>query len=161
MNPYTKFLGQHLFILYSTGLSLQENRLLLPPSGCICPGSELTFTCTIEGGGITVWRGSFINNINCIGSSESDILLLHDAEFIGLHKICNDGAITATGLSINNNSYTSRLSINVTVISLLNGSTVICAHEDYSTPGVGIFDTWTMIGMPKTTFTSIDSRIIA
>ena len=89
-----------------------------------------------------MWKGSFIRD--CVGSSESDILLRHGPGFTQRSQICNKGAVTARALSLHNNTYTSQLNINMTMISLLNGSTVACAHgTDDEENIVGI---WTMIG---------------
>ena len=127
----------------SIGSSAQSK---LSVSGCICPGSNLTFECSIEGGGTTVWRGSFIRD--CSGSAEIPFRHINDLiGFTQLSQICNNGAVTAKALSTNNNTYTSQLSINMTVIPLLNGSTVTCAHDDGNN-NVRIVDKWTMIGMP-------------
>ena len=121
---------------------MQEDRLSLLPSGCICPGSELTFTCTIQGGGLTLWRGSFINN--CIGNSEGDISFRHGVGFTQHSETCNEGAVTATALRANDANYTSELTINMTMMSLSNGSTVTCFHDNDTAEIV--VGTWTMIG---------------
>ena len=129
-------------MLYSAGLSWQENRFLLPPSGCICPGSEFTFECNIKGPGATIWRASFIND--CFGSGE--IALIHNDRF-NQNQTCNDGAIIAKALGVNNNTYTSQLIINVTMASLLNGRTVTCGYDDYIKNKAVTVGTWMMIGM--------------
>ena len=125
-----------------------ENKFLLPPQGCICPGSNLTFECAIEGGGTTVWSGSFITNCQSVGT---EISLRHSDQFTQGYETCNNGAVTVIPLSvmINNNttSYTSQLHINMTMISLLNGSTVTCAHDQYDGNDKTIVGSWTMIGM--------------
>ena len=133
-----------LYSAYFTaaGFSIQQNGFLRPPSGCICPGSNLTFECAIEGGGTTVWSGSFITNCQTVGT---EISLRHGDQFTQGHEICNNGAVTVTPLSIKNNIYTSQLNINMTIISLLNGSSVTCAH--YISDRETVTDRWTMIGI--------------
>ena len=124
----------------SVGFSVQQKLSL---SGCICPGGTLTLECGIEGSGTTVWKGNFIRD--CSGSTE--IPFRHINDFTQLSQICNNGAITAKALGVNNNIYTSQISINMTMIPLVNGSTVTCAHDDGNN-SMRTVDTWTMIGMP-------------
>lgn len=121
---------------------MQEKRFSLPPRGCICPDSELTFDCTIKGRGATVWSASFIND--CHGNE--DVTLNHVDAFNQI-QTCNDGAITAKAMGADtaNLMYTSRLVINLTVISLSNGSFITCAHYTDEDPVAK--KSWTMIGM--------------
>lgn len=119
---------------------MQENIYSLPPSGCICPGSNLTFECNIKGPGATVWKGSFIND--CSGSR--DVTLTHNDRFTQ-HQTCNDGAITIKALGADDANYTSQLIINLTMISLSNGSMITCAH--YINNDERDVNKWTIIGM--------------
>ena len=131
-------------ISISIGFESAEPKLSV--SGCICPGNNLVFECSIEGGGTTVWRGSFIRD--CSGSTEIPFRHISDPTvFTQLSQLCNNGAITATALSANKTTYTSQLSINTSVIPLSNGSTVTCVHDDGNNRE-RIIDTWMMIGTP-------------
>ena len=122
--------------------SFQEKRFSLPPRGCICPDSELTFDCTIIGRGATIWRASFIND--CHGNE--DVTLIHDNWF-NQTQTCNGGAITAKAMGADtaNLIYTSRLIINLMMISLSNGSSINCSHYNDTDPRVA--NKWTVIGI--------------
>ena len=133
------------------GLSWQKNRFQLPPTGCICPGSNLTFECSIDGGGITVWNGTFFTDCSG-GSVGTDIPLVHEqfnTSDYYYHGKCNNGAVVAQPHNlrpVEDGIYTSQLDINMTMISLKNGSMVTCAH-DHLNGTVTIVGTWTMIGI--------------
>ena len=88
---------------------------------CACPGEELTFTCTLVGGGITVWSGTAFN----CSSGTNDTSLSHsrfmDPE--GISKSCNGGAIVARSVGVTDDCYTSQLSVQVSS-SLNNESNI-------------------------------------
>ena len=103
--------------------------LLIPPNaGCPCPGDQLTFTCTVVGNGTTSWEGTAFN---CTAHR----IVLRHARFAseGATGVCNNGAIVGQSLEVNENSYTSQLS--VTVDSTLSNKTIACVHSGVSTIG--------------------------
>ena len=67
----------------------------------------LTFECTVDGAGSTVWKGS---NFDCT-SSNNEINLLHSrfTSVEGARGVCNNGVIQAWNLKVENNYYTSHL----------------------------------------------------
>ena len=93
---------------------------------CICPGSSLTYECTVMGtiDGFTIWRGSAFN---CEGN---EITLRHRLFTSGgAMGECNRGSIVGRSLRIANGSfYTSQLSIRVS--SEVIGEGIECLHED-------------------------------
>ena len=97
-------------------------------NSCACPNRILTYTCTVVGGGSTVWTGS---GFSCSGN---EIVLLHteyaDRMAVGM---CNNGAIIGQGLSVNGNRYTSELRVNAS--SGLNNTAVRCLNAGLATVG--------------------------
>lgn len=93
---------------------------------CICLNDTLTLNCTVAGdtGGITVWSGTAFD---CQGSN-NEIALIHN-RFIspGAFGVCNNGAIVAQGIGVEDRNYTSQL--NVTVTSNMAGGTIMCSHD--------------------------------
>ena len=90
------------------------------------PGDVLMFSCTITGGGITIWAGTAFN----CPSTANEIILHHSlgTSFGG----CNGGAITAGNLGVvGHNCYSSQL--NVTLSSDMNDKTIACTHNSGST----------------------------
>ena len=94
------------------------------PSGCVCPGDTLTYTCTARGGpsGATVWFGTAFD------CAINEIVLLHSRFTYGTFATCNNGAIAARSLSIERNNYTSQL--NVTINSETAGKTIKCVYDN-------------------------------
>ena len=99
---------------------------------CVCPGYDISFECTVFGGGFTVWRGSAFN----CPLSLNEILLSHSNFEDGTIRTCNNGAITGRSVGVMNNFYTSRLVISFT--RELDGMTIECIHEDGSTTAMVI-----------------------
>lgn len=91
---------------------------------CVCPGGKLTFTCTINEGGTTLWTGTAFT-----GCSLNEILLRHSqfSEPGGAFGRCNNGAITGRSIGVIDECYSSML--NVTVSSDFNGETIRCNHD--------------------------------
>ena len=90
-----------------------------------CPGDVLTYTCTINGSGNTIWSGTAFN----CETKMNEIILRH-SQFneSGSSGNCNDGAIMAQSLRvINNTCYSSQL--NVTVDLDMNNKTIQCSHS--------------------------------
>ena len=98
------------------------------------PGDVLTYTCTINGGGNTIWSGSAFN----CETKMNEIILRHSQFNVsGSSGNCNDGAIMAQSLrDINNTCFSSQL--NVTVGLEMNNKTIQCTHS---------FETITTIGV--------------
>ena len=93
---------------------------------CACPGYEVVFECTTTGGVATVWQGSIFN---CERMANS--ISLRHSQFSHIETVvgvCNDGAITAHGVSLYGNNYTSQLTITIDESTL--GQTIQCAHDD-------------------------------
>ena len=91
---------------------------------CVCDGDTLIFNCTVLGrtGGATVWRGTAFDCVN------TDITLLHSAykPGRGAFGVCNNGAIVAQSLGVEDSYYTSQL--NVTVNTNMTGKTIMCVN---------------------------------
>ena len=85
----------------------------------------MTYQCTVFGGAATVWRGtafdcSFINN---------EIVILHDINYTSQNpQTCNNGAIIGHVVRAENDCYTSQITVQVS--NELNGTTVVCAHDN-------------------------------
>ena len=99
---------------------------------CVCSGYDVTFECTVFGGGFTVWRGSAFN----CPLSLNEILLSHSNFEDGTVRTCNNGAIAGHSVRVMDNFYTSQLVISFT--SGLDGTTIECTHEDGSTAAMVI-----------------------
>ena len=85
------------------------NRLTLI-NDCPCPGHNITFECTVTGGGMTVWQGSSV--FNCPNNNNEIMIILHHINFdSSVIVVCNDGAIIVENLRVDGNSYTSQLNI--------------------------------------------------
>ena len=90
----------------------------------------MTYTCSIVGGGNTVWNGSAFD---CPSSSESfnnQILLRHSGFGSRDNSMgsCNDGTIVAEGVSAEDDYFTSQLS--VVVGPSIVGRQVTCYYEN-------------------------------
>ena len=108
---------------------------------------------------MTVWNGTFFDD--CSGLA--DITLTHDRfSTSGYHGICNNGAIVAQPHSlrpVEDGIYTSQLHINMTMISILNGSTITCSH--YKGNGeLIIVGMWTMIGKQCIVLLIVSTQLI-
>ena len=105
---------------------------LTQTSVCVCIGQDVTFTCSIDGGGNTLYNGTAFNCPSANSASNNQILLRHSG-FGTLGEpsgMCNNGAITAEGVRVDGTRYTSRL--NVTVSSDIVGMNVSCIYDDAS-----------------------------
>ena len=96
-------------------------------SGCVCPGDNLTYECTVVGGvnEFTYWTGTVLA-IDCLYHTE--IFLLHSS-FTSLnetYQVCNN--VVLHSLSVEGNNYTSQL--NVTVTSDTIGKTIMCSYNN-------------------------------
>ena len=118
-------------------ISTDTDALHIPErASCACPGDVLTYTCSIAGGGITLWDGTAFD----CPSRLNAILLLHIQFAFGTSGSCNDEAIVARSIGVNSSCYISEL--NVTVSSSLHSKAIRCTHAS----GVGemIIDTSTI-----------------
>ena len=90
----------------------------------------MTYTCSIVGGGNTIWNGSAFNCPSNSDSNNNQILLRHSGFGTqgSSRGICNDGAIVGVGISSNNNLFVSEL--NITVSANVVGKEVACYHEN-------------------------------
>ena len=79
------------------------------------------FTCTIAGDGIIQWDGTAFDCTNF----NNEILLSYNDFPEGN---CNDGQITGTSLSVENNCFTSQLSMNTS--AAFNNKTIRCVHNN-------------------------------
>ena len=111
--------------------------ILIPPinTGCACLGDTLIFRCVVTGAGSTVWEGAAFQ---CLGNS---ITLRHNrfSSSEGVSGEC--GNIVARSIDVNNNCYTSQLS--VVISENLNNKSVLCTY-DFGT-GMKIIGTSTLI----------------
>ena len=92
-------------------------------SGCVCPGDTLTYECTVEGSGFTIWTGTALDCPYHIALRHSQF-----SSTYGAFATCNNGAIVARSLSVEGNNYTSQL--NVTLNSNTAGKTIMCFSDD-------------------------------
>ena len=93
-------------------------------SETVCPGDILSFQCTVTGGHATVWQGSAFDCAN----SNNEIQFGHNQFNNTSTKSCNDGIIVGQSLYIEDNNYTSQLTITIT--TNMTGKTIQCAHDD-------------------------------
>ena len=85
----------------------------------------LTYTCNIAGGGTTLWEGTAFD----CPSRFNEILLRHSLFGLGppgpASGLCNDGAIAARSIGVEDNNFISEL--NVTVSTNLHDKTIQCS----------------------------------
>ena len=98
--------------------------MLVQLNDCTCLGYTQTFECTVFGGGVTIWSGSFFD------CPRNEILLRHSQYGSQVIGECNQGTVTAksVGLIIDNFCYTSQLIVTVEE-ETING-TIKCFHKD-------------------------------
>ena len=113
-------------IIYSDCKGNRQNYFidLALTSGCVCPGDTLTYECTVEGYGVTIWTGTALDCPYHIALRHSQF-----SSTYGVFATCNNGAIVARSLSVEGNNYTSQL--NVTFNSNTAGKTIMCLHDSY------------------------------
>jgi hypothetical protein len=120
-------------IIYNIVSALESGLLLR--NDCSCPGYNLTFECTVNGGigGSTVWIGEVFHNTCMI----PHLVLRHRYFMQGISQACNDDDVILRAYSLqveaidsehDYSSYTSQL--NVTYSTSLIGSTVVCAYDN-------------------------------
>ena len=84
-------------------------------------GCELRLQCTVVGGTSTVWKGSALRDC-----PTNEIVLLH-SRFTVVE--CDNGRIIGCGVRQSGNNFTSKLIINIDVISTLSGNAIECALD--------------------------------
>ena len=118
--------------MHSGGINGATDLLVPPtlPNGrqCFCPGDVATYTCTVVGGGATVWSGTAFD----CSPSNNRLSLLHSPQFSGGETGgCTSGAISGAGISVDTSGaedcYTSELSVNIS--ANMDGQTVVCTRD--------------------------------
>ena len=95
-------------------------------SRCDCPEYTLSFLCSVEGGLLTVWKGS---TFDCSNSND-EISFLH-SHFNNVTKECSNKTIVVRSLRVENNHYISQLSVKVdTELEVQGNHTIECVYED-------------------------------
>ena len=96
----------------------------------------MSYECAVVGNGITVWHGSAFD---CSGNEISLIHILYnsiESHVICAYGECNNGAIVAKGIRIENGTYISQL--NVSISTDMIGRSIECFEDTiYSTLLVG------------------------
>ena len=104
-------------------ISLTSANNLLHCGNCLCPEGVLVFSCHVNGGVATVWKG---NIFNCSGNG-NEITLRHSVFNDRISKrtgSCNDGNIVAYNIDLTNNIYSSQL--NIAISPEMHNGTVEC-----------------------------------
>ena len=90
--------------------------------GCIPEGRNVSYQCTVDGAGVTIWIGSAFT------CSAASIALIHYTRFMQPNgAIYNCGDLTAMSVGVNGTEYTSRLTLTAT--TELNGRMINCSHN--------------------------------
>ena len=107
---------------------------LITVSQCTCLGFNLVYECTVVAeSGATVWRGTAID-CSEIGY---EIFLRHSSGVFMQERGCENRDITAYGVEIEGNCYTSRLSVMISDPSMNNDS-VQCFFTNGTSIAVGL-----------------------
>ena len=120
-----------LALYYCISLTSAKFNNLLHCGNCLCPEGVLVFSCRINGGVATVWKG---NIFNCSGNG-NNVTLNHSLFDNGVPepRTCNNGNIVTYNIDVTNNIYTSQL--NITVSPKMHKGKVECIqHRFDSTP---------------------------
>ena len=90
----------------------------------------MLFTCSIVGGGNTIWNGSAFDCPSASDSNDNKIVLRHSGFGMQGNSIgmCNEGAIIGWGISVENTCYISQLSVRVN--SDIVGKEVSCFYDN-------------------------------
>ena len=130
-----------LTMYYCISLTSANNNLLHCGS-YLCHEGILIFSCRVDGGITTVWKGSIFN---CPGN-QNEITLRHSEFDNGVAEAtgsCNDGNIVAYNIDVTNGIYSSQL--NVTVSPEMHNETVECIqYHRVSSTSVSV-GTYTLI----------------
>ena len=106
---------------------MNQSHFLLSESDCTCVGSILSFECTADGLGATIWKGSAFN----CPESNNEIQLLHRQFDIpeNTRETCNNGGIIGYSVGVLENRYY-RSRLNVQITQALNGTDVECEYDN-------------------------------
>ena len=132
-----------LTMYYCISLTSANNNIL-HCGNYLCPEGILIFSCRVDGGGATIWKGSIFN---CPGK-RNEITLRHSEFDNGVAEAtgsCNDGNIVAYNIdvTISNDIYSSQL--NITVSPEMHNETVECIqYHRVSSTSVSV-GTYTLI----------------
>ena len=106
---------------------------LVSKHGCTCRDTSAIYECTLMGTseGFTVWQGTALN---CTGN---EITLVHSRFMSGEGAFgeCNDGAIWAQNVSVENGYYISQLSVRIN--SEVLGRGIRCLSDDTTITEIG------------------------
>ena len=79
----------------------------------------------MSGSGATVWKGTAFD----CSLSSNEFVIFHDINYTSQKpQTCNNGAIIGRVVGTENDSYTSQITVQVS--DELNGTTVVCAHDN-------------------------------
>ena len=85
----------------------------------------MTYQCTVSGSGATVWKGTAFD----CSLSSNEFVIFHDINYTSQKpQTCNNGAIIGQVVRAENDSYMSQITVQVS--DELNGTTVVCAHDN-------------------------------
>lgn len=134
-NNYNNYYNYSIILTFAVSSSSQEGQLIKVSEGCFCPGSAVTYECTVNGGSgnaeTTIWKGSVFSYL--CPDFNNHALLFHGRYGLpgGTRVVCNDGAIVARSVSMSSNGvYTSQLLITLTLEVIEKGYSVECDHDD-------------------------------
>ena len=92
---------------------------------CTCQGHNVMYECTVFGSGATIWKGTAFD----CSLTNDEFAIFHSINYTSEKpKTCNNGAITGHAVKVENGSYISQLTVQIS--DELNGTTVVCAHDD-------------------------------
>ena len=106
------------------GFAARNELISTADSHCMCPGQTITYECTVVGGISTVWSGSVIGP-GC-ESSLFHSAFQNSSESITI--VCDNGTVVGRRIGVNNNCYTSQLSILLT--PNLDQRTIQCSVDN-------------------------------
>ena len=113
-------------------------------NGCVCLGDNLTINCTVlaTADEVTIWKGTAFD----CEDRNNKITLIHNRFMSpgGTSKDCNNGAIVAQSIGVEDSQYSSQL--NVTVTDDMAGKTIMCLTANASDQIIQ-FSTTITIGM--------------
>ena len=87
---------------------------------CTCQGYNVTYECTVYGGGATVWKGTAFD----CSLRDDEFLIFQTSQSV---HTCSNGAITGRVVRTENDSYTSQLNVYINDSEV--NATVVCAHD--------------------------------
>ena len=130
MPTFLHYIIASFLLFYTCAVSSEPSNHLSLISRCVCLGYNVTYNCTVFGGGNTIWNGTAFNCPSNSDSNNNQILLRHSGFGAqgSSRGICNGGAIVGVGISAIDNVFNSQL--NVMVSPDVVGKNVACYHEN-------------------------------